>query len=288
MRVLVTGASGMLGCTLASFLEKRGHSIIRHGRNDMTDVNCDLIHCSDTASMLKNVAPDCVVNLAAATNVDGCEQNPQNAYLLNIRAVENLVAGLAIIKDAFLIQISTDQVYDMFGDSDENNVRLSNVYSMSKYAGELAALRMSATVLRTNFFGNSLHPGRKSFSDWILENLRDGKEFTAFTDVTFSPLLMDTLSAAIDMVLRQPVSGIFNLGSNQGMSKADFAKALAQTFDLSVTSMWQGSSTDGDLLAYRPKNMCMNSSKFERTFDIKLPRLIDEIKRLRSPSNVAT
>ncbi len=278
----------MFGCTLAPFLEAQGHTVIRHGHSTAADVVCDLINCVDTAAMLETVAPDCVVNLVAATNVDECERSPHTAYLLNIRTVENLVAGLAGRKSAFLIQVSTDQVYDALGNSDENDVRLTNIYALSKYAGELAALRMPAAVLRTNFFGPSRHPNRKSFSDWLLDKFRDGKGFTAFSDVAVTPLSMDTLSAAIDRVLRHQVAGVFNLGSRQGMSKADFAAALAHTFDLPTEAMRRGSTTDVELAAYRPKDMCMNSSKFEQTFGMKLPRLSDEIKRLRSDINVVT
>lgn len=278
----------MLGCTLAPFLEAQGHTVIRHGHNTAADVACDLIDCANTVAMLETVAPDCVVNLVAATNVDECERSPHSAYLLNIRTVENLVAGLAGRGSAFLVQVSTDQVYDSLGDCAENDVRLTNIYALSKYAGELAALRMPAAVLRTNFFGPSRHPTRKSFSDWLLDNFRDGKGFTGFTDVAVTPLLMNTLSAAIDRVLRQQVAGVFNLGSRQGMSKADFAAALAYAFDLPSAAMRRGSTTDVELAAYRPKDMRMNSSKFEQTFGMKLPRLSDEIKRLRSDINVVT
>jgi len=278
----------MLGCTLAPLLASQGQTVIRHGYSTKADVTCDLTNLAETASMLRAVAPDSVINLVGATNVDECERNLHGAYLLNVRTVENLVAGLASRKNAFLLHISTDQVYDSPGNSDENEVRLTNTYALSKYAGESAALRMSAAVLRTNFFGPSLHPTRKSFSDWLLHNFSDGKGFTAFTDVVVTPLLMSTLSAAIKMVLNNPTVGIFNLGSHQGMTKADFALALAQTFDLSSAGMRRGSINDIKLVAYRPKDMCMNSSKFERTFGMKLPCLSEEIKRLRTDVNVAT
>lgn len=278
----------MLGCTLAPFLETQGHTIIRHAHNTTADVVCDLTNCADTAYMLETVAPECVVNLVAATNVDECERSPHTAYLLNIHTVENLVAGLKGREDVFLVQVSTDQVYDSVGDSDESHVRLTNTYALSKYAGELAALRMPAAVLRTNFFGHSQHPARQSFSDWLLGNFRNGAEFTAFTDVAVSPLLMSTLSAAIDKVIQKPAIGVFNLGSHQGMSKANFAITLANTFGLPFNAMRRGNSTDVELAAYRPRDMCMNSSKFERTFGIKLPPLSDEIKRLRSEINVAS
>lgn len=285
MRILITGASGMLGRTLSPFLASQGHTVIRHGNNTALDVVCDLTNVFETASMLETVVPDCVVNLVAATNVDECERSPQTAYLLNVRTVENLVASLATQKNVFLVHISTDQVYDSPGDSNEQNIHMTNTYALSKYAGELAALRMSAAVLRTNFFGLSRHPNRKSFSDWLLNNFIGGKEFTAFTDVAFTPLLMQTLSEAIDRVLRRQVAGVFNLGSHQGMSKADFAAVIAQTFDLPPIGMRLGTTVDVKLDAYRPKNMCMNSIKFERAFDMKLPRLIDEIKRLKGEIN---
>ena len=278
----------MLGCTLSHYLAMGGYTVIRHGYGTAADVACDITDRAETASMLRATAPDRVVNLVGATNVDECERSPHTAYLLNVRTVENLVAGLAGSEGTFLVQVSTDQVYDSFGDSDESDVYLTNTYALSKYTGELAALRMPAAVLRTNFFGPSRHPNRKSFSDWLLDNFREGKEFVAFTDVAFSPLLMDTLSAAIDKVLCQPAVGVFNLGSDQGMSKADFAVALAEALDFPVTPMRRGTTTDVELAAYRPKNMCMNSSKFERTFGMKLPRLSDEIKRLRSDINVTT
>jgi dTDP-4-dehydrorhamnose reductase len=266
----------------------REYTVIQHGSQMGFDITCDLTDLAQTANMLKEVKPDVVVNLVGATNVDECERHPQSAYLLNTRTVENLVAGLTGIDGAFLVQVSTDQIYNAFGNSDENDVCLTNTYAMSKYAGELAALRMPTAVLRTNFFGPSRHPTRKSFSDWLLDKFRDGKGFTAFSDVAFTPLSMDTLSAAIDRVLRHQVAGVFNLGSRQGMSKADFAAALAHTFDLPTEAMRRGSTTDVELAAYRPKDMCMNSSKFEQTFDMKLPRLSDEIKRLRSDINVVT
>ena len=278
----------MLGCTLSHYLAMGGYTVIRHGYGTAADVACDITDRAETASMLRATAPDRVVNLVGATNVDECERSPHTAYLLNIRTVENLVAGLAGRESAFLVQVSTDQVYDSIGDSDENDVCLSNIYALSKYAGELAALRMTAAVLRTNFFGPTRHPTRKSFSDWLLDNFCKGNEFTVFTDVAFSPLLMDTLSAAFDRVLCRPAVGVFNLGSHQGMSKAEFANALAETFDFPTKSMRRGTSADVELAAYRPKDMCMNSSKFEQTFGMKLPRLRDEIKRLRSDINVAT
>ena len=254
----------MLGRTLAPYLEENGHTVIRHGHSSIVDIVCDLTDRLATESMLKSTLPDCVVNLVAATNVDECERDPHKAYLLNVLSVENLVSGLGKRKKTFLVQISTDQLYDSQGENGEDNVRLKNTYAFSKYAGELAALRMQASVLRTNFFGPSKHPIRKSFSDWVIDNFRAEKAFTGFTDVNVSPIL---------------------IGSHNGMSKAEFAEAIAYSFGLPSSCMRKGRAIDVALEARRPNGMSMNCSKFERTFGILLPNLIDEIKLLRSLSH---
>src|SRR5256885_13003403 len=85
--------------------------------------------------MWNDLAPDVVVNLAGLTDVDECERKPQLAYLTNVRIVENLGQW---IRDggnkSYLVQVSTDQVYDGPGPHKEHDVTLGNYYGFSKYA----------------------------------------------------------------------------------------------------------------------------------------------------------
>lgn len=285
MKVLITGASGMLGCTLAPFLQGRGYSVIRHGHQGIADVSCDLTIRGETESMLTKLEPDVIINLVAATNVDECERQPNRAYLLNVRTVENLVEAVERHQRSFLIHVSTDQVYDAPGPSTEDEICLRNTYALTKYAGELAAKRISSAILRTNFFGLSRHEIRKSFSDWLLENFLNARPFNTFENIVSSPLSMMTLSCAIEHVLRRPIAGVFNVGSSDSLSKADFANALAKVYGLSTTFMKKCNSTDVSLEAYRPNDMSMNSKKFEETFGFNLPKLEDEIEHLREEKN---
>jgi dTDP-4-dehydrorhamnose reductase len=178
-----------------------------------------------------------------------------------------------------LVHVSTDQLYDREGPHLEDDVTLSNTYALTKYAGELAALRVPATVIRTNFFGPSRCAMRASFSDFLLARLRDCQALKVFEDVRFSPLSMTTLCRAICTVLHAPVDGVFNLGSADGMSKADFAFAFAQALDLSTGCM-ERTTTDrvGFLKTYRPKDMRMDSTAFEASFNMRLPSLAQEIQ----------
>ncbi|SRR6266404_876498 len=281
MRVLVTGASGMLGATLVPFLAADGHEVIRHGHVGASEVNCDLTDRLAVRALVEANSPQAVVNLVALTNVDVCERELDRAYRLNVLTVENLVAALAGRGGAFLVQISTDQVYDAPGPNNEENVRLTNIYALTKYAGELAAKLMPSAVLRTNFFGPSRVRGRRSFSDWVLDELRAGRPMTGFTDVIVNPVSMLTLSGMIGRVLERPVTGVFNIGSRGAMSKADFIREAARLYGLSDAAMMPGLSTDAGLAAYRPKDMSMNCARFETAFDVTLPRLSDEIAGLK-------
>ena len=94
MRVLIVGASGLLGSTLSPFLARAGYEIMKHGQSAANDVLCDLTDREATIAMLEATRPDVVINLVALSNVDKCEENPHLAYLLNVRTVENLVAGM--------------------------------------------------------------------------------------------------------------------------------------------------------------------------------------------------
>jgi dTDP-4-dehydrorhamnose reductase len=281
VKVLIAGATGMLGATLAPCLEAAGHDVVRHGHLGAGDVACDLTDRQMARALVDKVSPQAVVNLVALTNVDLCEREPDRAYRLNVLTVENLVAAMAGRDGAFLVQISTDQVYDAAGPNAEENARLTNTYAMTKYAGELAAKLMPSAVLRTNFFGRSAAPGRNSFSDWVLDGLLTRKPMTAFTDVIFNPVSMITLSSMIGRVLERPVRGVFNVGSHGALSKADFIRETARLHGLSDAAVTRGLSTAAGLPAYRPKDMSMDCARFERAFGVALPRFQDEIAGLK-------
>ena len=80
MRIVVTGATGLLGSTLVPILVARGHEVVRLRRRESEaagDASADLADAADVTLALDRVAPDVIVNLAAMTNVDACERDPR-------------------------------------------------------------------------------------------------------------------------------------------------------------------------------------------------------------------
>ena len=282
MKVFVTGADGLLGSTLVPYLRDCGHDVATYLRYKADGSVSDLSDEYETDQSLEKAVPEVIINLASLTNVDECEKSPYRAYLSNVRIIENLVSWVKNKNPScHLIQISTDHVYDGFGPHLENDVTFTNFYAFSKYAGELVASRVQSTVLRTNFFGPSACKTRKSLSDWLFDSLHKKASITVFEDVKFNPLSISTLVKMIELSMRNQHTGVFNLGSKGNMSKADFALEFASAIGLSAEYVKRDIIETARLYARRPRNMHMDSSKFELTFGIKLPSLKQEIDSMR-------
>ena len=286
-KILVTGATGLLGSSLVPYLKKFGYMVVTHANTTQADVMFDIADRVKTHEILEQIQPDVIVNLVGLTNVELCEDQVNLAYLANTRTVENLAHWIQSAKeDCHLVQISTDHVYDGMWLHTEDNVTITNNYAFSKYAGEIAALRVKSTILRTNFVGLSQVSYRESLTDWVYKSMVGSKQVQVLNDVYFSPLSITALVQMIELVLQKKPIGTYNLGSHIGMSKADFAFAFAECLKLPTNTMTRIQSSEAKFFrAYRPKDMRMDSSKFENVLGIKLPNLTDLIQPLAKEYN---
>jgi len=287
-RILVTGATGLLGMRLVPYLQSIGHVVVTQSRSANTALRHDLNDADSLSVALDNLAPTVIVHLAALTNVDACEAAPSLAYAANVRPLESLRFWLSKNTRVYLVNISTDQVYDGQGPHLEKDPMPTNYYAFSKYAGELVAQTVSSAILRTNFFGWGRHPVRRTISDWILQELGQGKAINAFKDICFNPLNLPSLLWILGEIIKAKPRGIFNVGSHGGISKADLAFALARAFAYDAGLIRVVDSTNAGLKAYRPRDMRMNCLKIEAEINVRLPSLEDEIKFFLDEYHVAT
>lgn len=283
-KILVLGASGLLGSTLVPHLRRKGYCVLAASRSSAkADVSFDPLSYKEVRTVLQDLRPDFVINLVGYTSVEECELNQDLATRVHVLPNLNVVAARSELPklSTKLLNISTDHLYDSAGPSKEHEIKLVNHYALTKIQGELVLDSTKDLNLRTNFVGKSNNKDRESLTDWVKTSAEGHQEVGVLRDVLFSPLSMTTLSLLITKVLNRFQPGTMNLGSKDGFSKAEFDLKFARAMGLRVQNFREINLQEATFLsAKRPRDMRMDVSAFEAAFDIKLPSLDDEINQL--------
>jgi dTDP-4-dehydrorhamnose reductase len=273
-KVMILGATGMLGQALSVEGRRRGYKILGLARSG-TDINVDVADRDELAAVLVKSCPDIVINCAATTSVDGCERDPGRAYLINARSVSVLSETAAKV-GSYLIQISTDHYYSGHGavlHSETAPVTLFNEYARTKYAGERFALtNPGALVVRTNIVGLRGRPGQPTFVEWVIQTLQQGLPMTLFDDYLTSSIDVLQFSTALYDLLPARPGGVLNIAARQVSSKREFVEALAKRLSLPTLQCEIGSvrSLPG---APRAESLGLDVSKAEQLLARLLPDL---------------
>ena len=274
MKVLIFGASGFLGSHLIDFLKKKKINYVSCGRNKSNKLIIKKYNQKNISKIILDYIPDVIINLVAMTNVDKCELNREKAQEINTNVVKYIYEVLKKYNvKSKLIQLSTDQVYDGYGKKKENQIRILNEYAKSKYKAEKYVLKINGCVLRTNFFGSS----ENTLTNWIINSVKMKKSIKVFNNISFSPIYIKTLCNYIYLFCIKKISGVYNLGSKNCISKSEFAFYLIKKLNMSQIYLIDSDYSNNTLIAKRPKNMCMNSSKLSKNFKVKLKDCYSEI-----------
>jgi dTDP-4-dehydrorhamnose reductase len=278
IKVIVTGAAGMLGTAVIDILRNYFHVIATdlykgYSPDDVRWHEGDLLDSKSLRGWLKKEKPDAVVHCAAIVDVDACEKNPSLAEALHVTTTRNIADVLSGWKGK-LIYISTDSVFDglkMDSYLETDLVNPPNIYAKTKYNGELETQKTErGLVLRTNIFGwNKVE--KLSFAEWILKSLAVHEPIRMFMDVMYSPIHVSHLSDIIVQVINNDVCGLYHAGGGTSLSKHAFALQMADIFGLDKQPIIAGSIDDAGLEATRPKNMALSCEKIQQEMDIKLP-----------------
>lgn len=287
-KVLITGASGLLGSTLFRSLSGKylveGWALSNVSQNGNLK-SVDLTNSEQLNRELARFRPDVIVHAAALTKVDDCESQRELAVSLNVNASEN-IAKFAQSSGAYLIHISTDAFYDgsIYGTHIESEeLKPISWYATTKKMGEEKVLDTcpGAVVLRSNFFGwNQLN--RLHSAEWMLKNLSAGAPMTLFTDVHFTPLLVNDYCYYLELLFSKKLTGIYNIGSADQVSKFEFGKIMAEEFGFAFSNVSKGKVEEAGLSAPRSKNMAMNIRKISIDLGATMPSVRDGIRKWKA------
>jgi len=222
MKILVTGAKGMLGTDLCARLA-REHEVIGW---DIQELDI-----TDTAGLatICDLAPELIAHCAAYADVDGCERDPETAYRVNALGTWN-VALAAQQCDAALLYISTDFVFDgekgePYDEFDRPNP--IGVYGRSKFAGEelVKKLLNRYFLVRTSWlFGKN----GKNFVNTILAQAKKGGPLRIVSDQAGRPTYTKDLAEAIAGLIANPLYGIYHVTNSGECSWAGFAEEIVR------------------------------------------------------------
>jgi len=274
LRVVITGGSGLLALNWACAVRDRWDVILGTHQHsvDLAGTNSyklDLDNHVELGRQLDQLSPDLVIHTVGLTSVDRCEDDCDLARQVNAVIARN-VAHATASRNIRLIHISTDHLFagDRSFYLENDPPQPLNEYGRTKALSEawVQAANPKALIIRTNFFcwGQSQ---RQSFSDWLIYNLRDGKELTLFDDVYFTPILADTLALAAHELIEKGVFGIFNLVGDDRLSKYEFALQLSYQFELPAELIQRDQVAHAHLLASRPRDMSLDNNKARQILD---------------------
>jgi dTDP-4-dehydrorhamnose reductase len=251
LKVLITGAKGLVGRALVAHCSANGDEVLGYDHQAL-----DIADAGAVDAMILEQRPEAVINCAAWTNVDGCESDPEKARRVNAEGPENLACA-SRKANAVLITISTDYVFDgkkegFYTQRDQPSP--ISIYGNFKLEGERRAQRAHARtiVVRTGYiFG----PGGKNFLSNVVSSIRGGQKLKAIRDYWGTPTYGRDLAARLRELAVRDLPGIYHVvSSGEGASFETFSLEALRLAGLSADAI---EVIDGDSLgrpAPRPRN----------------------------------
>lgn len=279
MRILITGAKGLVGTALAEHCSASGDAVIGYDHKGL-----DITDSGAVESVIVNERPEAVINCAAWTDVDGCESNSEKARLANALGPENL-ARAALKANAAFVTISTDYVFD--GEKEgfytqRDQPRPISVYGSSKLEGERRAQEANARtiVVRSGYiFGRA----GKNFLSTIVSRAQRGEKLTAISDYWGTPTYGHDLAIRLRELAALDLPGIYHVvNSGDGASFETFTRKALKLAGLRSDTIGVVSGADLNRPAPRPRNSRLKCLLSEAIGLRPLPHWHDALARFVS------
>lgn len=228
MKILITGASGMLGYDLQETL--KNHELILFNSKTLDITNKQIVN-----EKIGKIEPDIVINAAAYTNVDACEKNYDDAYKVNALGPKNL-AKVCKELDIPLVHISTDYVFNGEKNTplkEEDEIGPKTAYGKTKLEGEIFIQETCNKyfIIRTAWLYGC---NGNNFVKTMLELAKNNNEINVVNDQVGSPTYTFDLAIAISKIIETDDYGIYHLTNSGSCSWYEFSKEIFKLSNINI------------------------------------------------------
>lgn len=271
MKILLTGASGLLGNAYAKAAIRRGHDVIALSKVNnppasglSRSLQFDLITPDPLTHLCLETWPDAIVNCAAISNPASVEAQPELAEKINV-ALPRHLAQLSTHIGARLIHISTDMVFDGRADAPYRSTDMpapTSLYGQTKLMSEREVLEHNSedpVVLRIPILMGNSPGGLRSVHEKLIAAIRAGERPKLFCDEIRQPATAGNVAEVmVELSERRDLHGIFHWAGSEPLSRFEMGQRILRHFDMDPDTIESVSQLDDPEHASRPSNLTFN------------------------------
>lgn len=246
MKVLITGANGLLGQHLTKLLIDKNYHVVATSRGESrlpfqpsdnyTYHSMDIANAFDTYAVMNREKPDVVVHAAAMTQVDDCELQPEQCERINVQGTAQVLTDAETFSSHF-IYISTDFVFDgeQGNYKEEDDTLPISLYGFSKLQAEsmVQTSTIPFAIVRTCLvYGNLLKGTRSNIVSWVKDSLEQGKTIQVVSDHVRTPTYVEDLAKGIALIIEKKATGIYHISGKDWLTPYDIALKTAAKYNL--------------------------------------------------------
>ena len=290
-KVLVTGSNGLLGQKIIySLIERKDIDLLASskGLNRLITksgykyIDLDITQNEEVKKVFENENPDAVINCAAMTNVDYCEENQDSCWEINVNAVENLAKSCEVSK-SHLLQLSTDFVFDgksgPYNEKDKPNPL--HFYAKSKLKSEEIVKKTMTnwTIARTIIiYGITDNMSRSNIVLWAKKEIENGNAINVVNDQLRSPTLAEDLAKGCISIIDKSAFGLYHLSGPNTYSILDLVCQVADFYNLDKSLILPVTSASLNQPATRPLSTGFDITKAREDLDFNPVDFLEGIK----------
>jgi len=294
MRVLVTGASGLLGNALVRQLAASGTEVAALSFRTPVTLPAGVFPLTHNLeepgleALVAAIQPEAIVNAAALSEPGYCEREPMQSRAMNTDLPGQL-AELCQQNNARLIHFSTDMVFDgQEGDYDEESItNPKSTYGQHKLEGENRCLDACsrAIVIRLPLLMGNSPTGQRSIHEALFRRWSRDKSTPLFEDEIRQPVSVSNVSLLVENILRyhDDLAGRFHWAGAESLNRLEMGKRIAAHFGIDESLLEATRAQDLPNFKDRPLKLTMNCTKLAVSVDVPQPSFDEQLATLKQP-----